>query len=71
MDFSPPFLGIIENVRGETHGRCGFHSIDWKERQSSHIEYFPGKITIELLKCLTSQACLAAMAFNSAIKVSF
>lgn len=66
MDFSPSLFRVIANIRGEAHGRRGLHSVDWKERQPSHIEYFPGKITIELLKCLTSQAGLTAMAFRSA-----
>ena len=66
MDFGPSFFRIVADIGGEAHGRRSFHSVDWKERQPSHIEYFPGKITIELLKCLTSQAGLAAMAFRSA-----
>ena len=66
MDFGPSLFRIIADVGGEAHGRRGFHSVDWKECQPCHVEYFPGKITIELLKCLTSQAGLAAMAFRSA-----
>ena len=66
MNFGPPFFRVIANVGGEAHGRRGFHSVDWKERQPRHVEYLPGKITIELLKCLTSQASLTAMAFYSA-----
>ena len=66
MNFGPPFFRVIANVGGEAHGRRGFPSVDWKERQPRHVEYLPGKITIELLKCLTSQASLTAMAFYSA-----
>ena len=66
MDFGPSLFGVIADVGREAHRRRSFHSVDWKERQPSHIEYFPGKITIELLKCLASQAGLAAMAFRSA-----
>ena len=66
MDFSASFFGIVANVRGKAHRRCSFYSIDWKERQPRYIKYFSGKITIELLKRLTSQAGFAAVAFCSA-----
>lgn len=66
MDFSPSFFRVIANIRGKTHRRCGLYSVDWKECQPRHIKYFPCKITIELLKCLTSQVGFAAMTFCSA-----
>ena len=66
VDFGSSFFRIVANVGGEAHGRRGFHPVDWKECQSHYVEYFSGKISIELLKCLASQAGLTAMVFNSA-----
>ncbi|MFR1480999.1 MAG: hypothetical protein ACLSB9_37620 [Hydrogeniiclostridium mannosilyticum] len=64
-EFGPPFFRVIANV-GEKHmGGVVFTPLI-ERAPTRHVEYLPGKITIELPKCLTSQASLTAMAFYSA-----
>ena len=66
VDFTSPLFGIITYLLWKAHRRHRFDPIYGKKCQSCYIKYLPGKITVELLKRLTSQAGFTAMAFRSA-----
>ena len=66
VDFCPARLCVAAYILWKTHRRLGFNSVNREQRKFSHVENFPMKVPIELLKCLAPQARAVSVSFGSA-----